>query len=137
MQAILEDIRYALRQFGKAPGFTATAVLTLALGIGATTAIFTLVHAVLLKSLPVAKPSRLIRIGNNENCCINGGMQDDWSLFSYEQYKEFRDNTPGFSHLAAFQAGRIQIGVRRQGSNHPAESLIGNLSPAMLSTLSV
>src|ERR1700742_1569733 len=81
MQTILEDIRYALRQFRKALGFTATAILTLALGIGATTAIFTLVHAVLLKSLPVANPSELWRIGDNENCCINGGMQDNWSLF--------------------------------------------------------
>ena len=123
---ILEDIRYALRQFAKAPGFTATAVLTLALGIGATTAIFTLVYAVLLKSLPVSNPSELIRVGDNENCCINGGMQDNWSLFSYEQYKQFRDNTPGFSQLAAFQAGHNQIGVRREGSNHPAESLIGD-----------
>jgi hypothetical protein len=78
MQTILEDIRYALRQFRKSPGFTITAVLTLALGIGATTAIFTLVHAVLLKSLPVAKPSELWRIGDYENCCINGGMQDNW-----------------------------------------------------------
>ena len=107
------------------PGFTATAVLTLALGIGATTAIFTLVYAVLLKSLPVSNPRELIRVGDNENCCINGGMQDNWSLFSYEQYKQFRDNTPGFSQLAAFQAGHNQIGVRREGSNHPAESLIG------------
>src|SRR4051812_6464062 len=102
---ILEDIRYALRQFRKAPGFTATAILTLALGIGATTAIFTLVHAVLLKSLPVRHPSELVRVGNNENCCINGGMQDNWSLFSTEQYREFRDHTPGFLSLAAFQAG--------------------------------
>jgi hypothetical protein len=56
---LVEDVRYAMRQFRHAPGFTTTAVLTLALGIGATTAIFTLVHAVLLKSLPVAKPSEL------------------------------------------------------------------------------
>jgi len=118
---LLEDIRYALRQFLKTPGFTVTAILTLALGIGATTAIFTLIHAVLLKSLPVARPSELIRIGDNENCCINGGMQDDWSLFSTEQYREFRDHTPGFTNLAAFQAGRTQIGVRRQGSDHASE----------------
>jgi len=118
---MLEDIRYALRQFLKTPGFTITAILTLALGIGATTAIFTLIHAVLLKSLPVARPSELIRIGDNENCCINGGMQDDWSLFSTEQYREFRDHTPGFASLAAFQAGRYQIGVRRQGSDHASE----------------
>ena len=116
-----EDIRYALRQFLKTPGFTITAILTLALGIGATTAIFTLIHAVLLKSLPVAKPSELIRIGDNENCCINGGMQNDWSLFSTEQYREFRDHTQGFSNLAAFQAGRTQVGVRREGSEHASE----------------
>jgi len=118
-----ENIRYALRQFFQTPGFTITAILTLALRIGATTAIFTLVQAVLLKSLPVVKPSQLIRIGNNENCCINGGMQDDWSLFSTEQYREFREHTLGFESLAAFQAGRSEAGVRRVGSNHAAEAL--------------
>ncbi len=117
-----DDIRYALRQFAHAPGFTATAVMTLALGIGATTAIFTLVHAVLLKSLPVAKPGELYRVGNIENCCVNGGLQDDWSLFSYDKYKTFRDGTPGFTELAAFQAGHSLMGVRRNGSNQPAES---------------
>jgi predicted permease len=119
---VLEDIRYALRQFAKAPGFTATAILTLALGIGATTAIFTLVHAVLLKSLPVVKPEDLYRVGNEENCCVNGGMQDNWTLFSFEQYKEFRQNTSGFEELAAFQAGSSLVGVRRSGSNKPSES---------------
>lgn len=119
---LFEDIRYALRQFFRTPGFTITAILTLALGIGATTAIFTLVHAVLLKSLPVTKPSQLIRIGDNENCCINGGMQDNWSLFSTEQYREFRDHTPGFVSLAAFQAGHTEVGVRRAGSHHAAEA---------------
>jgi predicted permease len=117
-----EDVRYALRQFANAPGFTATAVLTLALGIGATTAIFTLVHAVLLKSLPVAKPSELVRIGDREDCCVSGGLRDDWSLFSYDKYKTFRDGTPGFVELAAFQAGNDLVGVRRIGSNQPAES---------------
>ena len=117
-----EDARYALRQFANAPGFTATAVLTLALGIGATTAIFTLVHAVLLKSLPVAKPSELVRIGDREDCCVSGGLRDDWSLFSYDKYKTFRDGTPGFVELAAFQAGNDLVGVRRMGSNQPAES---------------
>jgi len=119
---LMEDIRYAMRQFTHAPGFTTTAVLTLALGIGATTAIFTLVHAVLLKSLPVAKPSELYRVGDIENCCVNGGLQDDWSLFSYDKYKTFRDGTTGFTTLAAFQAGRTLMGVRRVGSNQPAES---------------
>jgi hypothetical protein len=120
---VMDDVRYAIRQFIHAPGFTATAVLTLALGIGATTGIFTLVHAVLLRSLPVAKPSELIRIGDVENCCVNGGMQDDWSLFSYEKYKTFRDGTKGFTEMAAYQAGRGLLGVRRSGSNQPAESL--------------
>ncbi|HEY7406499.1 MAG TPA: ABC transporter permease [Candidatus Angelobacter sp.] len=122
---VLEHIRYALRQFRKAPGFTTTAVLTLALGIGATTAIFTLIHAVLLKSLPVAKPEQLVRIGNEENCCINGGMPDNWSLFSFELYKQFKEQTPGFEELAAFQAGSSLMGVRRVGSNKPAESFRG------------
>lgn len=119
----IDDVRYAMRQFAHAPGFTATAVVTLALGIGATTAIFTLVHAVLLKSLPVAKPSELIRIGDNESCCVNGGLQDSWSLFSYDKYKTFRDGTHGFTELAGFQSGRSLMAVRRNATNQPAESL--------------
>src|SRR5258705_10961261 len=119
----IDDIRYAMRQFSHAPGFTATAVLTLALGIGATTAIFTLVHAVLLNSLPVAKPSELYRVGDIENCSVNGGLQDNWSLFSYDKYKTFRDNTRDFVELAAFQAGNDLIGVRRAGGSEPAESM--------------
>src|ERR1700742_2819942 len=95
----LEHIRYALRQFGKAPGFTTTAVLTLALGIGATTSIFTLVHAVLLKSLPVSKPEDLYRLGKEARCCYQGGYSQDkeFSLVSYDLYKYLRDNTRGFS----------------------------------------
>ncbi|HTR23091.1 MAG TPA: ABC transporter permease [Terriglobales bacterium] len=120
---LLDDVRYAIRQFLHAPGFTATAVLTLSLGIGATTAIFTLVHAVLLRSLPVAEPSELVRLGDNEDCCVNGGLAKNWSLFSYEMYRNFRDQTHEFTELAALQAGRTLMGVRRSGFSQPAESL--------------
>src|SRR5712692_5093453 len=116
----LDDIRYAMRQFVHAPGFTGTAVLTLALGIGATTAIFTLVHAVLLKSLPVSNPSQLYRLGNNTRCCMESGYNQggEFSIVSYPLYKHFRDNTQGFEELAAFQAGQTHLGVRRaQGTN--------------------
>lgn len=119
---VLDEVRYSLRQFKNTPGFTATAIVTLALGIGATTAIFTLVHAVLLKSLPVANPEELWRIGNIDHCCIDDSLQENWSLFSFEQYRLFKENTPGFAELAAFQAGTRLVGVRRDGSNRPSEA---------------
>ena len=118
---LLDDVRYALRQFRNSPGFTATALLTLALGIGATTAIFTLVHAVLLKSLPVVEPQQLWRIGSEEHCCVNDILQNNWSLFSFEQYRLFKENTPGFAELAAFQAGASIVGARRASSSGPSE----------------
>ena len=80
MSTPLDTARYALRQFRAAPMFTLAAVLTLALGIGGTTAIFTLIHAVMLKSLPVADPARLYRIGSGDDCCVLGGLQDEWGL---------------------------------------------------------
>src|ERR1700744_1302297 len=100
---MLADLRDALRQLRKAPGFTATVVITLALGIGATTAIFTLVEQVLLKSLPVTKPNQLWRIGDEVRCCNWGSYTqgdekypNDFSLFSWEAYRNFRGNTPAF-----------------------------------------
>jgi putative ABC transport system permease protein len=123
------DLRDALRQLLKAPGFTATAVITLALGIGATTAIFTLVHQVMLKSLPVAKPEELWRIGDKIRCCNWGGYAQgedgDFSLFSWEAYKNFRARTPEFTDLAALQAGNAALGVRRAGSQAAADTRNG------------
>jgi predicted permease len=126
---MLGDLRDALRQLKKAPGFTTTALITLALGIGATTAIFTLVHQVMLKSLPVAKPGELWRIGDKDRCCNWGGYTQgddgDFALFSWEAYKHFRANTPDFTDLAALQAGNAALGVRREGSQAPADTRNG------------
>ncbi len=126
---MLADLRDAQRQLRKSPGFTATAVITLALGIGATTAIFSLVHQVMLKSLPVAKPEELWRIGDKVRCCNWGGYTqgDDgnFSLFSWEAYKNFRAHTPEFEELAALQAGNAPLGVRREGSQAQADTRNG------------
>ncbi len=125
----MADLRDALRQLRKSPGFTATAVITLALGIGATTAIFTLVHQVLLKSLPVTKPEELWRIGDKARCCNWGGYvqgsDGDFSLFSWEAYTHFRAHTPEFSDLAALQAGNTPLGVRKAGSKGQADTRNG------------
>jgi predicted permease len=122
LKSVLQDLRYALRQARQAPGFVLTAVVTLALGIGATTAIFTLVQAVLLKSLPVTKPEELWRFGSKVHCCNWGGytQPEEFSLFNNELYRKFRDNTPAFVDLTAFQGGDSQLGVRRTGSSQSA-----------------
>ncbi len=126
---MLADLRDAWRHLRKAPAVTTTAVVTLALGIGATTAIFTLVHQVMLKSLPVAKPEELWRIGDKLRCCNWGGYSQgddgDFSLFSWEAYKNFRAQTPEFVDLAALQAGNAPLGVRRAGSRAPADTRNG------------
>src|SRR5580698_5361090 len=125
----MTDLQEAIRQLKKAPGFTVTAVITLALGIGATTAIFTLVHQVMLKSLPVAKPDELWRVGDKVRCCNWGGYtQDDdgdFALFSWEAYRNFREHTPEFVDLAALQAGNAPLGVRRAGSQAPVDTRNG------------
>ena len=133
VEALLHDMRYASRRLRRCPAFTVTVVLTLALGIGATTSIFTLVYAVLLKSLAVADPAELYRLGKEARCCYWGGysQENEFSLVSYDLYKHFRDHTQGFRELAAFQASTSLLGVRRSGSaeaaqGYPGEFVSGN-----------
>jgi predicted permease len=124
METLLQDIRHALLRLWKAPAFAITTILTLALGIGATTSIFTLVHAVLLKSLSVANPDQLYRLGKETHCCDYSGygQEKEFSIVSYDLYKYFQDNTKGFAELAAFQAGQSLFGVRRAGRSEAAQS---------------
>jgi predicted permease len=133
LETLIQDTRYALRRLRMAPAFSIATVLILALGVGATTAIFTLVHAVLLKSLPVAKPEELYRLGKESRCCYLGGYSQDreFSLVSYDLYKFLRDHTTGFYELAAFPAATPLFGVRRAGSpeaaqTYPGEFVSGN-----------
>ncbi len=139
MQTLLQDLRYAVRQLRKSPGFTLTAVITLALGIGANTAIFTLVQGILLRSLPVADPGQLYRIGDTDNCCVNGGFvgeNGDFDIFSYDLYLEFKQAAPEFESLAAVQAGQWQWSVR-QGNALPRELHGEFVSGNFFSTLGV
>jgi predicted permease len=124
MRRTINAIRYTLRQLQAAPVFAVAAILTLALGIGGTTAIFTLIHAIMLKSLPVADPASLFRIGDGSDCCVEGSPQDQWGLFSYPLFKKLRDQAPEFQQVAAFQAGLGRKSVRREGVDSASRPLV-------------
>jgi predicted permease len=133
LERLIQDARYALRRLRSAPAFTAATVMTMALGIGATTSIFTLVYAVLLDSLPVSKPDELYRLGKQSRCCYFGGyaQENEFSLVSYELYQRFLDHTQGFSQLAAFGASQYGFAVRRTDppdtpQPYPGEFVSGN-----------
>ncbi len=130
---LLQDVSYALRQLRKSRGFTVTAVLTLALGIGANAAIFTLVNAVLLKNLPVVDPTTLIRVGNTNECCVNYGTAEDsgqgpdgsYALFSTDDWRQLQKNAPEFEELAAMQSGIGTIIARADKTQEAARSVRG------------
>src|ERR1700683_4665615 len=112
----MHDVLVALRQFRKSPAFAITVILTIALGIGANTAIFTLVHAILMKSWPVTDPKTLYRVGDLGDCCVNGGFineNGDFDMFSYDLYRHLDETAPEFEHLAAMQSGGDEMSVRR------------------------
>jgi macrolide transport system ATP-binding/permease protein len=127
---VVQDVRFAFRQLRKFPAFTVTAVLTLALGIGANAAIFTLVNAVLMRKLPVADPASLVRLGDNDDCCVgSGGIPDNdsYALFSTNTWQQLRKNLPEFQELAAMESGFTYrpVTARRDGTQEAARSMMG------------
>ena len=96
MQTLLRDFRYAMRQLSNSPGFTITAVLTMALGVGATTAIFSCVYSLLLKSLPFAEADRIVAIAETHPQ-VKGGIEA-----TYPDYQEWRRQQSSFTQVAAY-----------------------------------
>lgn len=121
LETLISDLQYGMRQIRKSPVVAAMAICTLALGIGVNTAIFTLVHAVLLRSLPVPRPAELYSLGDTHLCCDTTDVQTNVALYSYALYREVRDQAREFREVAAFQSWLTNLSVRPVGAG-PAEA---------------
>ncbi|WP_254062343.1 ABC transporter permease [Acidobacterium sp. S8] len=131
MSSIIGNLRYALRQLKKSPGFTVTAILTLALGIGASTAIFTLFDQALLRSLPVKDPQQLVllRFSGDRVGHINdqGGDHDDAHVYlTYPMYRDLRDKSSIFEGLIATSAAYAGVSWHNSAESVSAEIVSGN-----------
>src|SRR5215467_1539496 len=124
MTGFFQDIRFGLRQLRKSPGFSTVAIIILALGIGANTAIFSLLNAVLLRSLPVQEPQQLVLFGKgNWRGSVDSLPDHSWQLFSYPFLREFRQKNRVFSDVAAVNSilfgthGRVADGTQLEKIN--------------------
>jgi len=131
MESLFSDVRYAIRNLIKRPAFTAVAVITLALGIGANTAIFTLLNAVTFKPLPVRQPQELVLFTglSNEGTSTGDPSIGEWRRFSYASYKYFLEHDQNYQGLSAFRSGESQVSVsgRQTQSGEAAQRASGHL----------
>ncbi len=126
MTGLFQDLRYAARQLRKSPGFTAVAVLTLALGIGANTSIFTVVNGLLLKMLPVERPQELVVVGDPSEVNSRSDGTPRTDVFSYPLYKELRDQNSVFKGLcAAATSHRIEVDTGQ--GEFPNQAMVGRM----------
>ena len=118
METLLKDIRYGFRSLRKRPGFAAVAIITLALGIGANTAIFTLVNAVMLKSLPVTRPEELVLFTKGdigEGTTGGDPIVGEWQLYSNFAYQYQREHNSSFQDILALRSGQSRLSVSFPG----------------------
>ena len=118
MDSLLRDLRFAAGSLLKRPILTITAVITLALGIGANTAIFTLLNAVTFKPLPVTRPQELVLFDDSRSEGTSNGdpSTGQWMRYSYASYEYFRDHDQNYQGLSAFRTGESRLSVRASGT---------------------
>ena len=131
MNSLLYDVRYALRQLRKSPGFTVTVILTLALGIGANSAIFTLVDQALLRMLPVRNPEELVRLEwtgafSGSMSAFGGDTPGHRNYYSYPMYKDLREQNAVFQGILAADKAQVGVSWRNQAESKDAEVVSGN-----------
>lgn len=127
MQRLFADLRYSLRQLRNSPGYATTAIIILALGIGATTAIYTLIHQALLRALPVSEPQRLVDLNGSgpfEGYTHSYGIEGSYS-FSYPMYRRLRDQNRVFSGMLAVSTARVGLEWHNHSSLADAELVSG------------
>src|SRR6476661_4109963 len=126
MENLIQDIRYSLRQLRKRLAFTAVAVITLALGIGASTAIFSVVYGVLLRPLPYSDPGRIMAI-------FEVNTRGTWSRLADPNFDDFRDQNHTFQSVAKYSANIASI----SGGSQPTRSMVASVSPEFLKVFRV
>ena len=138
MESLIQDVRYGLRTIYRCPVLTAVAVLSLALGIGANTAIFSLVDAVILRTLPVHEPERLVHFGKGESQGITISFPDQsWDLYSYPFYRDIQQQNEVFSGVAAVQSMPNRVHATLDGGTEPEAVDAREVSGTYFSVLGV
>src|SRR5581483_11607386 len=128
MNHLLRDLRFSLRSLRKSPVFLAVAVLSLALGIGANTAIFTLIHQLILQKLPVRDPDQLVMLAGRGN---HYGGNNGPDRLSYPMYREIRDRNQVFSGMFCTYPTTVSASVEGHSELLGADFVSGNYFPVL------